>query len=190
MKTIMTTSRQISPRSVSTAALKGKLLDVPQIHQQTLNWCWAACIEMVLNHFGHDLPQREIAERYIQYLKKLGKPHQPNPKLQQCKVADLSRVLAMSGIKSKYDERDIAFSTVQEELNAGRPVIAWLEWFGGQDGHLVVIRGWHRARGEGVLTVNNPERGTGIQTYTDLVMAYGQGTWKSTWLNLTPAKQH
>ena len=30
----------------------GKIINVPQIAQEQSNWCWAACVEMVLRYYG------------------------------------------------------------------------------------------------------------------------------------------
>ena len=184
-------TRRIMP--LAAAAPDGKVLDMPQLHQQTDNWCWAACAEMVLRYFGHDAAQSKIAERYVAYLKAHNKPHSMGCADTQCAVSDFGEVLKMWGVKADHRPRDIAFSTVRKELDAGRPVIVLLDWFGSDecflDGHFVIICGWHIERGEPMLKVNNPSRGTGLQTYADLVMAYGQGVWKQTWVGLTRTEE-
>lgn len=188
MKPITKKTRQITPQGTSNTAPDGKVLDVPQLRQQTLNWCWAACAEMVLRYFGRDVGQSEIAARYVEYLKSHDKPHSLSPAEVQCVIRDFSEVLGMWGIEADYRRRDISFSTVQKEIDAGRPVVVLLDWFGG-DGHFVIIRGWYIERGEPMLKVNNPERGSGLQTYADLVEAYGQGVWKNTWMRLVRTEE-
>ena len=50
-----------------TASVKGQWqeLDVPPIGQESRDWCWAACMEMVLDYHGHTETQINLVSQYL-----------------------------------------------------------------------------------------------------------------------------
>ena len=50
-----------------TASVKGQdiRLDVPPVGQESIDWCWAACMEMVLDYHGHTETQINLVSQYL-----------------------------------------------------------------------------------------------------------------------------
>lgn len=163
--------------------LGAKSLNVPQIAQEQTQWCWAACADMVLHYYGNTgIRQCELANWLF------GLPgccSNPSSSLcnRPCQVADVSRVFMNYGVRSSGGNGTVSFSTLQFELNGDRPVEVAYSWNGG-GGHVAIVRGWDQNSTGPFLRVNDPAYGSGGVYYSDLLTAYGLGTWFYTWIGI------
>lgn len=185
------------------AATSERKLGVPRRRQQQPDWCWAACVDMVLHYYG--LPaveQCEIVGR------KLGEDCCVEPVGDEysvpCAPKWVRGVWAAWGIDARtHLPRKgrlgwISEAALKRELEASRPVEVGLRWNNG-GGHAVVVRGWRAGRG-GVayFYVNDPwnwagdpraeyfAEGVGQVSYKELRTGYGMGRWAWTWTGIGP----
>lgn len=177
--------RVTNGRTIRFAAppLGAKTLNVPQINQEQTQWCWAGCADMVLHYYGNQgIRQCDLANFLFGLSGCCSSPsstlcNQPSP------VPDISRVYSNYGIRSTHSAGTVTFATLQSEINADRPVEVAYAWSGG-GGHAAIVRGWDRNSTGPFLRVNDPAYGSGGVYYSDLLTAYGQGTWFYTWTGI------
>jgi len=174
-------------------------LPVRRIRQIRSNWCWAACVDMVLEFFG----QPEVRQCVV-VGKKLTQPCCSDPFADKfdvaCEEQEIRSVWKKLGVTSQAhlgENGHRGFLKEEEllaELKAGRPVQVGFKWEGG-GGHVVIIRGWRRTSNGGFFLVNDPWnwtadevpdliKGQGRVRYDELRQAYGMGKWRWTWSRL------
>lgn len=173
-------------------------LGVRRQRQQQTNWCWAACVDMVLDFYGEpSLKQCEVVG------KKIKEDCCDNPQNSDynisCEPEDMRAAWKQVGIKSHPhlgaatgDSGWIRSDELRAELDEGRPVELGLRWKGG-GGHAIIVQGW-KATSKGLFfLVNDPwdwtnlgliVNGKGRVHYDELRRAYGMGKWKWTWTKL------
>lgn len=164
-----------------------KIINVPQIAQEQTNWCWAACVAMVLHYYDdHTVQQCELANELFNRYECCSEPSSPECN-QPCEIKDVSKLYARRDIHSQFVDRNVSFSALQSEIEADRPVeIVFYPRKKGQ-GHLVVVRGWRVTETEEFLYVNDPKDSNGasrIVAYSELLEAYEDGKWMYTWLGI------
>lgn len=175
--------RRINPKQLELGA---KSLLIPLIPQKQPQWCWAACIQMVLKYFDSSttIDQCDLSNWLFGVQ---GCCSLPSASLcnRPCLISDVSRVYGQYSISSTLSNGIISISALQSEINADRPVEIALAWLGG-GGHLVLVVGWEPGGTEGpLLKINDPSKGQIISTYySDLLNAFGFGTWVRTWTEL------
>ena len=164
-----------------------KIIDVPQIAQEQTNWCWAACIEMVLCYYGTSaVLQCELANELFSRSDCCSEPSNPECN-KPCEIEDISNLYARRNIQSQFVDENVPFATLQSEIDAARPVEIVFYQRREQRGHLVIVRGWHTIEAEEFVHVNDPKDSTGasgIVAYSELLDAYGEGKWFYTWLDI------
>ncbi len=75
----------------------------------------------------------------------------------------------------------VAFSQIQAEIDAGRPVGARVGWSGG-GGHFMVIYGYSRVLGTEYFDIDDPIYGKSHLSVADFASSYqGSGTWTHTY---------
>ena len=181
----------------------GRKLGVPRRRQRQADWCWAACVDMVLHFYGQPrVEQCEIVGRRIKRADCCD-----DPKNEEFGVSCAPKFMrgvwlawglaARSHLPRKGRLGWITEAALRRELDEGRPVEVGLRWANG-GGHAVVVRGWRAARGGAYYYVNDPwnwtgdprekffDEGVGQVSYRELRTAYGMGRWRWTWTGLRP----
>lgn len=186
------------------AATRERKLGVPRRRQRQAEWCWAACVDMVLHYYGlRAVEQCEIVGR------KINEDCCDEPLSEEfdvpCAPKWVRGVWAAWGLgaRSHLPRKGrlgwISEAALKRELDAGRPVEVGLSWDCG-GGHAVVVRGWRVSRGgRSYFYVNDPwnwaggdpreeffAEGVGQVSYKELRTAYGMGCWKWTWTGISP----
>lgn len=164
-----------------------KIINVPQIAQEQSNWCWAACVEMVLYYYDElAVQQCELANELFGRSECCSEPSSPECN-KPCEIEDVSKLYARRHIHSQFVDENVSFSTLQAEIDAGRPVEIVFYQRRKTRGHLVIVRGWHITETEKFLHVNDPKDSNGasrIVAYSELMDAYEDGRWMYTWLEI------
>lgn len=160
--------------------LGAAVLNVPWIKQEQTQWCWAACAQMVLRYSGNLTVRQCDFVNWLFGLSDCCAAGSTSLCNRPCQVADVCRVYSAFGLRCSYSNGTVSFGGLQFEIDQGRPVEAGLAWTGG-GGHVVIVRGWYD---DGKIHVNDPWYGHGAIPYSDLVNAYGQGTWFGTFTDL------
>ena len=187
------------------AGAHGRKLGVPRRRQRQPDWCWAACVDMVLHYYGRrEVEQCEIVGRKIKRADSCDDPLNKEFGV-PCAPKWMRGVWASWGLeaRSHFPRKGrpgwISEVALKRELEAGRPVEVGLCWDNG-GGHAVVVRGWCEGRGGRTFYfVNDPwnwaddergkffaEGGVGQVSYAELRAAYGMGRWKWTWTGISP----
>jgi Peptidase_C39 like family len=151
-------------------------------------WCWAACMQMVLEHNDLPMTQCKIVK------KKLDDEDSTCAELENesCEAPDMEPTWVECGITNVQPRNGrITFETIQDEIAANRPIQVGILW-SKSGGHAVLIKGWAETDPVALL-IDDPLRrssfaeskfGTGRATYADLTRALGHGIWRYTWTNL------
>src|SRR5262245_38112128 len=149
------------------------MLNVPWIHQEQTEWCWAACSQMVAAFLGNaNVKQCELANFLHGQTKCCDKPGS-NACNQPCPYEGIGQVYGHLNVNCISQEGRVNGQVLLREFNANRPVEIGFLWYGG-GGHVVVL---HGVTDVGLIAVNHPLFGTGLVTYLYLAAAYGQGIW-------------
>jgi hypothetical protein len=180
-------------------------LPVPRRRQVQDDWCWAACVDMVLHYYRRSaVKQCDIVGRRLNRDECCDDPENEEFSV-SCAPAAVRDVWLEWDIESAaHFPRGkrlgwISEAALKRELDAGRPVEIGLSWADGEGGHAIVVSGWREASG-GVtyFYVNDPwnwggelrkkyfEGGVGQVPYAELRAAYGMGCWKWTWTRIGP----
>jgi len=158
-------------------------VSVPQINQEQTEWCWAACAQMVLQFYGDSTVQQcDLATQLF------GEPtccSDPSSALcnEPAQVPDIAGVYASRGRNANLVIGSVPFETLQDEINANRPVEIGFAWNDGT-GHQALVCGWNVDDTGPYLLVNDPRWGSGAVYYVNLVAAYGWGSWQWTWVSM------
>lgn len=149
------------------------ILPVPFIHQQQGNWCWAACLEMLLGFYGQALAsQCQMASR------KFGRSCCAAPLDPVCdQGAWPETVYADFGIAVRRWEHPFSDADVASFVAARIPLEIYYAW-AGMGAHVAVLAG-RFANGD--LLIHDPWYGTGRRSYQAVVTAYGLGDWTKTY---------
>jgi hypothetical protein len=156
---------------------------VSQIFQEQTEWCWAACAQMVLKFYGNDAMQQcDLASRLFgrSCCDDPGSPLSNEP----AQVPDIAGVYGQWGRSALFVQGQVPFETLQNEINANRPVEIGFQWNDGT-GHQVLVCGWNIDSTGPYLMVNDPQWGSGAVYYVNLQAAYGWGSWLWTWQSIT-----
>ena len=166
-----------------------KIINVPQIIQEQSNWCWAACVEMVIRYYNEPATQQcEFANELFNRTECCSDPSSPNCN-RPCETRDISNLYLRKHIHSKFVEDAVPFSELQSEIDADRPVEVvyfWRDWE--KPGHSVIVRGWRIEDKEEFVYVNDPADSpttmSGLVAYSELLTPYGEGDWSYTWIEI------
>ena len=198
-----THERLATNESVASSAPREHKLVVPRRRQQQADWCWAACVDMVLHYYGlRAVEQCEIVGRKITREDCCDDPRNEEFSV-PCAPKWVRGVWASWGIdaRSHLPRKGrlgwISEAALKRELDAERPVEVGFQWTNG-GGHAVVVRGWREGRGvQSYFYVIDPwnwagdprevffAEGVGQVSYKELRTAYGMGRWKWTWTGIS-----
>lgn len=138
--------------------------------QEQSLWCWAAVAVSVDHYFVPErtLRQCHVARRVLAL--DCCANHSP------CNVAErLTTALTKIGREFTFVPNALPFPAVREEIDAGRPVCALIQWYGG-GGHFVAIYGYdHSAAGHPLVHVADPLFADGLWYYASFCTAYQAG---------------
>jgi hypothetical protein len=164
------------------------ILAVQHDFQEGKLWCWAACVNMVLEYYKRGTTQCEIVKI------KLDDPefvcaNNFAEREDDCDEMEMASVWRKCKIKNvKPSTEPLSVDGIKAELQAGRPIEAGITWIPGTGGHAILIKGW-RATSPESFVINDPLRDSplkvpGRATYNDLFTAFGHGEWYYTWSHL------
>jgi len=137
--------------------------------QEQTNWCWAGASQSVLQYYGFQISQRDIAAygtngaNVANYL--FGSADQKKG------VDDI--LLRFGGIRTKAFRTPLGMDRVITELNAGRPFVFRWGWDKG-GGHILTGKGFSGDR----MEILDPMWGTSMARFT-WVQRGGGHTWTS-----------
>lgn len=167
---------------LGTSSAFAAYLSVPQKYQKKTNWCWAACSQAILEYYGTNVSQTQIANYAV------GGADQGLP---LCSYSYPYFSSYMDGVLYNFGS---ILSTcyqgyyfykwdVQQEIDAGRPLQIGIKWWG-NGGHAVVIQG---IQGDSLYIMDpSPLTGPYFATY-DYMVSNSSGYWQGTLkLNSTP----
>lgn len=121
------------------SALSYKRLDITMQAQQKSNWCWAASGNTVATWFGRSYSQNQFCNAAFNRQQGTECPNN------QATLGNVQTALRWAGINSgSYVTGWLQYSTVQNEINADRPVETRIQWSGG-GGHMHVLYGYDTA---------------------------------------------
>lgn len=146
MRTILATLViffSIQAQSFAGSTIANVELDLDLVPQTQTNWCWAAATSMVASYYSkREVPQCEIASS--QY----GMNCCVNPRAcnQANSVMDFVPLLRQFKIKSKVVRGRLNWDQLKRNIDAGKPLIIRVGWYGNQGGHFVVIYGYRLYR--------------------------------------------
>jgi hypothetical protein len=178
----LTTSKRIPipPPAPGAPAPETNVLPARWIEQEQLNWCWAACCEMVFKMNGAitDSQCEIVTTRFAI-------PCCANPASDQCDRGEWPEtVYPLYGYHCSPAWQVISFDDICQEIDDGRPVEVYYAWAGPDGGaHVALIVGYYS---NGELEVFDPAYGPGPRTYDYIREAYGQGEWQLTYTEIHP----
>ena len=177
--------------SPGAAATQQHLVRIPHRPQKGRRWCWAACIQMVLEHNNIKMSQCKIVRT------KLNDHQSTCADLEDtsCRAREMKPMWKQLGIENvRPKDFHLGVAKIKSEIAADRPVQVGILWDDdeGGGGHALLIKGW-AATSPVTLLIDDPLRqssvgtskfGTGRATHAELKNALGHGTWRYTWHNL------
>jgi Papain-like cysteine protease AvrRpt2 len=193
---------------VGEALPETQILDISHFPQEGKLWCWAACVQMVLDYYTQTKAETGIQslEQCDIVRKKLHQPEhecEPDPSKREddCPFEDMSNTWRDCGIQQvKGSPNVLSMVGIKNEIAARRPIEVGIRWNAG-GGHAVLIKGWADPE---ILVIDDPLRnssfgdndplldsplsphtdGSGRATHEDLKDALGHGKWVATWFKL------
>ncbi|HBB94604.1 MAG TPA: hypothetical protein DC054_04380 [Blastocatellia bacterium] len=206
------------PLTIDGTALNPEVAEAPEPHildvrhrpQEGKLWCWAACVQMVLEYYERTKPESGI--KNISQCDIVGKMegHSANPcaddpqmRVDSCGLDQMKQVWVACNIQE--DLRDppavLTMVGIKQQIKDGKPIEVGITW-GSGGGHAMLIKGWAATNPE-TLVIDDPLResslgddpfletplgveadGSGRTTHADLKDALGRGQWTRTWFNL------
>jgi hypothetical protein len=178
-------------------------LSISPVVQKESQWCWAACVEMVMAALQSPIPQCEVINRFPGP-KPPGKPCEDSEVFQKlgCTLDQMTEVWSALHVNAKLirapDDEDLPalnFVDLKTEIDEMRPVEVGLSWYEG-GGHAMIVKGYGEIDGKESVWINDPlgattkfgssvKGGEGEILFQDLVEAYGHGVWACSWTKLT-----
>jgi hypothetical protein len=155
--------------------------------QQEDNWCWAA-VAVSINNFldsGSATPwtQESLATNVLQKDGKIAATVDctATPGLCDFTAALNDAFTATHNLAGSFDNGHLDFDSIKGWIEAGFPICAQIDWFGG-GAHAIALDGYQEyASGAQAVVVQDPFYGPSLQFYDDLVSDYPPGgTWAET----------
>ena len=162
-------------------AVEPALLAVPEYGQRAEEWCWAACVQMILAYYGVKVDQCDIVNRRFNSTVCCQDPEDPscNAPLSVVDVAMAYRDWNKSAVCIQSTD----ITLIENEISAGRPLQVGLVWNDGS-AHAAVVCGASEGEFGPILQVNDPKYGAGSVYQQNLELAYGGGSWQYTWYSI------
>jgi hypothetical protein len=164
-------NRIITQPHVFTCGVQTSRFNFVYAEQQETNWCWAACIQMILNYYGINLTQSQIVYRTF------GTNNWGDLPNWAGSIENIHENLNNWNIDNSGSPYNVHASFYQgapnvnwliNELQSGHPVL--IAYINGTSGHAVLITGCNYSMKNGnylihTLTVRDPWPGNGRITY-------------------------
>jgi hypothetical protein len=171
-----------------------KTLPVPCVLQgSALNWCWAACAEMVLRFYKRPDACRCKAANFLLNLQCCTSPSagdcSPPPPPSNCDMPcclpDICAIYNHFGVTCTGPVGIISFDDLRDEIRLDRPVQVLYTW--GSTQHVAVVVGFMIRAGKRRVVVNDPWYKCTDWAFSSLLAAYNiGGSWVRTWKGLKP----
>jgi hypothetical protein len=191
---------------VAEALPEPQILDITHFPQDGKLWCWAACVQMVLDYYHRTKPEKGVQDltqcEIVQ--KMVGHSDNPCPdnrdmRLDSCDFDEMVNVWKNCKIEgAAMLPGPVKMDGIKHEIAKGRPIEVGIKWTKG-GGHAVLIKGWAATNPE-TLVIDDPLRqsslgkglfpdsgaefepdGSGRATHQDLKSAFGNGQWSMTY---------
>ncbi|MFJ5232522.1 papain-like cysteine protease family protein [Kitasatospora sp. NPDC088391] len=134
-----------APAAVQAAAAKPQAptlagtahtLNLTMQAQQQTNWCWAASGNTIATYYGYTYSQNQFCNLAF------GRSVNSSCPNNQASLGDVQNALYRIGISTgSYVNGYLRYSTVQTEIDSGRPVETRIQWSSG-GGHMNVLYGY------------------------------------------------
>lgn len=173
---------QGSSASAFLGSNKEKKLNISHIKQEQTEWCWAACMEMVQKFTNNAQSQCDLASAAHGQSECCKHPSSPlcNKPLA---VVLIGPEWKKYGYSAPYHDGPAPFSELKSQiLEYNRPIECGLKWSTG-GGHAVLIVGFSDDDGE-FVNVLDPWENEKTLTYSEMVAAFGRGSWKWSWIGI------
>lgn len=119
-----------------TLAGTSRTLNITMQAQQQSNWCWAAGGNTIAAYYGYSYSQNQFCNVAF------GRSVNSTCPNSQASLAEVQNALSWIGINpGSYVNGYLRYSTVQTEIDAGRPVEVRIQWSSG-GGHMNVLYGY------------------------------------------------
>jgi hypothetical protein len=168
------------------SGLSAQVLDVKETIQEQDQWCWAASSTAILNYYGKDLKQCQVAEFTREHAdwNNYGSIDCCQDPTQGCNYwnfnwgakGSIEDILTNWGISSYGKYKPLELDSIEYEIKAKRPFIIRWEWAGG-GGHFIVGYGIE----DSTIYYMNPWFGEGLK-FADYswMITDGSHTWTHT----------
>ncbi|MGV9881982.1 papain-like cysteine protease family protein [Streptomyces sp. NPDC003006] len=121
------------------SVLAAKRLNITMQAQQKTNWCWAAGGNTIAAFLGRNYSQNQFCNAAF------GRNQNTECPNNQATLGNVQSGLRWAGVNpGSYVTGWLRYSTVQSEINAGRPVETRIQWSNG-GGHMHVLYGYDDA---------------------------------------------
>jgi hypothetical protein len=172
------------PTGAPSAGVAQLVPPLPMVLQRAEEWCWAACLQMVLNRSGVNVQQCDVVNKVFNETICCATPEDEACN-QPVDPADIVSAYEKCGRHAQLITSPIRFEDLQDEIAVrGRPVEVGMAW-AGVGGHVAMVWGAGIGSQGPVLLVNDPKYGTGFVYYVNLLRAYGLGSWQWTWVSIS-----
>jgi hypothetical protein len=149
--------------------------------QQQSEWCWAAVAVSIDKYFNSNSTrtQCKIAGLVLKNVQNCCDEAATNCNQNASLITALQKINRWS----RTLNRPLRFDEIRQELNAGRPVCARIQWKGGGD-HFVVIAGYEVLQSGALhVFVEDPLNPSSTVEYDEFKTAYyGDGEWVDSYL--------
>ncbi|MFE1318857.1 papain-like cysteine protease family protein [Kitasatospora phosalacinea] len=132
------TAPAVTTAAAQAPALAGtsRILNITMQAQQQSNWCWAAGGNTIATYYGYGYSQNQFCNLAF------GRSVNSSCPNSQASLAEVQNALYRIGISTgSYVNGYLRYSTVQTEIDAGRPVETRIQWSSG-GGHMNVLYGY------------------------------------------------
>lgn len=154
-------------------------LPLPWFAQKTEQWCWAACIQMVVAANNAGTQQCDVVNR--EFGQNICCQDPDNPACNQpLQVWDLVAAWQKWQLGARIITYAVQFNYLTSEVAAGRPVEVGFAFNGGTF-HVALAVGTATTSNGDFVRVNDPAYGPGWVSFVNLCNAYNLGTWQWTW---------
>jgi hypothetical protein len=155
---------------------------VPVRTQERRMWCWAACLEMLIERESSvDTRQCQLASSAFGRSDCCLNADEPDCD-RPLAASKVSGEMQKYGLSSTLQRSALPFGEVCGEIQANRPIKAGLSLPAG--GHAVLVVGYDTEEAGEWLLVHDPRDGLSRVRYSELLQAYGLGRWLLTWTSI------